>query len=145
MVSFEVGGGENVPVIPGTYATRNFTYLVRGPLLGGIRHEAIPWDNVNPDLYCNMASLDHNELSWGLTVTLLPSLFQLRHCGGIPWRSLEEANKVLIWQHTCMSKCLWSMHKYTHKYIHTYTLSLHLSLTNAGISRHVAGDILIFI
>ena len=29
-VSFEVGGGENVPGIPGACATRNFTYLVRG-------------------------------------------------------------------------------------------------------------------
>ena len=32
-VSFKVGGGENVPVIPGACATHNFTYLVRGPLL----------------------------------------------------------------------------------------------------------------
>ena len=31
-VSFEVGGGENVPGIPGACATRNFTYLVIGPL-----------------------------------------------------------------------------------------------------------------
>ena len=30
-VSFAVGGGENIPVIPGACATRNFTYLVRGP------------------------------------------------------------------------------------------------------------------
>ena len=30
-VSFEVGGGANVPGIPGACATRNFTYLVRGP------------------------------------------------------------------------------------------------------------------
>ena len=30
-VSFEVGGSENVPGIPGACATRNFTYLVRGP------------------------------------------------------------------------------------------------------------------
>ena len=30
-VSFEVGGGENVPGIPGACATRNFAYLVRGP------------------------------------------------------------------------------------------------------------------
>ena len=29
--SFEVGGGENGPGIPGACATRNFTYLVRGP------------------------------------------------------------------------------------------------------------------
>ena len=33
-VSFEVGGGENVPDIPGACATRNFTYLVRGPWNG---------------------------------------------------------------------------------------------------------------
>ena len=30
--SFEVGGEENVPGIPGACASRNFTYLVRGPL-----------------------------------------------------------------------------------------------------------------
>ena len=30
-VSFEVGGGENVPGIPGACAAHNFTYLVRGP------------------------------------------------------------------------------------------------------------------
>ena len=29
-VYFEVGGGENVPCIPGACATRNFTYLARG-------------------------------------------------------------------------------------------------------------------
>ena len=29
--AFEVGVGENVPGIPGACATRNFTYLVRGP------------------------------------------------------------------------------------------------------------------
>ena len=27
------GGGENVPVMPGACATRNFTYLIRGPCL----------------------------------------------------------------------------------------------------------------
>ena len=31
-VSFEIGGGENVPGIPGACAKQNFTYLVRGPL-----------------------------------------------------------------------------------------------------------------
>ena len=30
-VSFEIGGGENVPGIPGACATGNFTYLARGP------------------------------------------------------------------------------------------------------------------
>ena len=32
-VSFEIGGGENVPGIPGACATRYFTYLVRGSLV----------------------------------------------------------------------------------------------------------------
>ena len=32
-VSFEVGGGENVPGITGACAIRNFTYLVRGPYM----------------------------------------------------------------------------------------------------------------
>ena len=31
-VSLEVGDGENVPGIPGACATRNFTYLVKGPI-----------------------------------------------------------------------------------------------------------------
>ena len=30
-VSFEVGGGENVPDIPGACATCNFAYMIRGP------------------------------------------------------------------------------------------------------------------
>ena len=30
-ITFEVGGGENVPGIPGVCATHNFTYLDRGP------------------------------------------------------------------------------------------------------------------
>ena len=31
LTSFEIGGRENVPGIPGACATRNFAYLVRGP------------------------------------------------------------------------------------------------------------------
>ena len=38
-VSFEVGGGGNVPGKPGACATRNFGYLVRGPLVR--RHKCI--------------------------------------------------------------------------------------------------------
>ena len=41
VVSFEVGGGEIVPGIPGACATRNFAYLVRGPLLGNSRCQDI--------------------------------------------------------------------------------------------------------
>ena len=44
------GGGENVPGIPGARTTRNFTYLVKGPLVhvvsspaasGGIEHNFV--------------------------------------------------------------------------------------------------------
>ena len=56
VVSFEIGGGENVPGIPGACATRNFTYLVRGPYgdidpgrhwLVAWWHQAITWTNVD--------------------------------------------------------------------------------------------------
>ena len=33
--------------------------------IGAVRQQAITWANVDPDLYCHMASLGHNELiSW---------------------------------------------------------------------------------
>ena len=35
------GGGENVPAIPGACATRNFTYLVRGPRTSGLTPSAL--------------------------------------------------------------------------------------------------------
>ena len=38
-VSFEFVDGENVPGIPGAWATRNFTYLVRGPCCARWRHD----------------------------------------------------------------------------------------------------------
>ena len=41
---FEVGGGENVPGIPGACATRNFAYLVRDP-------SALAMHDVNVSLY----------------------------------------------------------------------------------------------
>ena len=44
VASFEVGGGENVPGIPGACATRNFTYLVRGP-----------WRSCDGDMYCRLS------------------------------------------------------------------------------------------
>ena len=35
IISFEVGGGENVPGIPGVCATHIFMYLARGPWTRG--------------------------------------------------------------------------------------------------------------
>ena len=55
-VSFEVGGGENVPGLPGACAIRNFTYLVRGPChincitkIHSLRSDHNPADNVHVD------------------------------------------------------------------------------------------------
>ena len=53
-VSFEVGSGENVPGIPGARATRDFTYLVRGPCVLQIKHGHLWfWSSVN-NCYLNM-------------------------------------------------------------------------------------------
>ena len=41
VVPFKVGGEENVPGIPGACATRNFMFLVRGPL--SIPNQCIVW------------------------------------------------------------------------------------------------------
>ena len=40
-VSFEVGGGENVPGIPGACATRNLTYLVRCSCKWAVRNPGV--------------------------------------------------------------------------------------------------------
>ena len=47
---FFVGGGENVPGIPGVCATRNFTYLVRGPLTS-LTNEFEPGEQSSPWMY----------------------------------------------------------------------------------------------
>ena len=44
-VSFEVGGGENVPRIPGACATRNIAYLVRGPW-GVLQYITVDWRSI---------------------------------------------------------------------------------------------------
>ena len=43
-------GGENVPDIPGACATRNFTYLVRGPL-AGILERFVTYVNILPIMW----------------------------------------------------------------------------------------------
>ena len=64
-VSFEVGGGENVPGIPGACATRNFTYLVRGQWINDLSHSFI-WDVIiHP--FCNLKAINSTAMdseSW---------------------------------------------------------------------------------
>ena len=58
-VSYEVGGGENVPGIPGACAILNFTYLVRGPWGHGIvkkQPEGSYLIRIIESLCCNLTS-----------------------------------------------------------------------------------------
>ena len=59
-VSFEIGGGGNVPGIPGACATCNFTYLVRGPCLESTMETLVldilicwKWPHTNKYYYVN--------------------------------------------------------------------------------------------
>ena len=61
--------------------------------LGAIRHHAITWANVDPDLCCHMASLDHNELVHEGYCSLLVS----------NWDRVESCERICIlcpWQNT---------------------------------------------
>ena len=51
--SLTCGGGDNVPGIPGTCTTRNFTYLVRGPLKQSlsIHQESDCWNYKEKTIY----------------------------------------------------------------------------------------------
>ena len=48
MVSFEDGGGEKVSGIPGACATRDFTYLLRGPWKGRTQKLTTQLDLIGP-------------------------------------------------------------------------------------------------
>ena len=61
-ISFEVGGGENLPGIPSACATHNFTYLARGP-----------WLNLNKTITMNNFPLNMNgsfSMVWCLDIPL---------------------------------------------------------------------------
>ena len=59
-VSFEVVGWENAPGIPGACATRNFTYVVRGPLPEAQDH----WSSIATECYCLMITNHIMVTSW---------------------------------------------------------------------------------
>ena len=54
VVSFQFGGGENVPSNPGACATRNFTYLARGTLLSKLNEDEVRKQDEyeNPMIFC---------------------------------------------------------------------------------------------
>ena len=56
-VTFEVGIGENVPGFPCACATRNFTYLVRGPC-------STLWVRSNNEAYMSWDVVETNITSW---------------------------------------------------------------------------------
>ena len=49
-ISLTSGVGENVPGIPGACATRNFTYLARGPLVKTFLKQEFPYYNCNASI-----------------------------------------------------------------------------------------------
>ena len=65
--SFEVGG-ENVPSIPGTCTTRNFTYLVRGPLPQPMRicYQLDTWQeaSVKSESKYNLSGSENGLSTW---------------------------------------------------------------------------------
>ena len=77
-VSFEIGGGENVPGIPGACATRNFVYLARGP-----------WRRSDTVLLClfhcglvtpyDIVDMDHHWTWWWVAACSAPKHY-LTHC-----------------------------------------------------------------
>ena len=86
------GGGENVPGIPGACATRNFTYLARGPL---VSQQCIPnrfYTFVSTAIasYKTWCSL-RNFNSWNP----FRSIVQFEHftglCTGMGWRRAYNA------------------------------------------------------
>ena len=68
--SLTCGDGENVPGIPGACATRNFTYLVRGPLWSGLK-------TVNTDVMSPNLAKPYDKTS-DLTLKLSPNLGKSR-------------------------------------------------------------------
>ena len=57
---FAVGGRENVPGIPGACVIRNFTYLVRGPLMRALTPAGMEWHHVRGKLLLHWAVLCFN-------------------------------------------------------------------------------------
>ena len=71
-VSFEVGGGENIPGIPGACANRNFGYLVRGTCgLNSFTYQVGQLWNEMPTRYLSRPPYVYN----GNTTSWKPSLY----------------------------------------------------------------------
>ena len=70
------GGGENVTGIPGAYATRNFTYLVIGPL-----HEWIEWNK-----YSQLWMVKKRNQICAFLITLTSLLLR---CNQSIWNSMQ--------------------------------------------------------
>ena len=61
-VSFEVGGGENVPDIPSAWAIRNFTFVVRGPCYDSHNLPHLCHDHFVPDDVMTLIHFPHYRL-----------------------------------------------------------------------------------
>ena len=86
--SLTLGGGENVPGIPGTCATRNFTYLARGPLKmcisissdnGNVsnRRQSITWIDNGIMSTLLMLVTEYSSFWGSISYPLMPRLLKL--------------------------------------------------------------------
>ena len=107
------GGGDNFKVIILRFMIQNSSLatceIVLRPVpqnltnenstliqVGAVRHKAISWANVDPDLCCYMASLGHNELITAMTTTEPRSDFEHKNTPH-SWPMLLSYGS-LLWQ-----------------------------------------------
>ena len=76
--SLTCGGGENVPGIPGACATRNFTYLVRGPWV-------VHWKDPESGLIWNHGAPDKDTFTYSLYK--MDSVFKNNHMTVVDYSS----------------------------------------------------------
>ena len=85
------GGGKNVPGIPGACATRNFTYLARGPLRQIVPGSQMPCDTLGVDIY--------SMRTWNgemFTYIILKYIFFTQNVSIVIWFSLKFVPRDLI-------------------------------------------------
>ena len=110
VVSFEVGGGENVPGIPGACATRNFTYLSRGSFRWNhfMRITQLIFNLSYPNARMYLTHVNELRISANENATLTLRMNCVQDTIVIIWLGqLKHAN---IARH--ISKCVQNMHRH---------------------------------
>ena len=98
------GGGENVPGIPGAYATHNLTYLARGPCTDSIRLGSLTMNHKNGFAIAKLA-VGTDAWSGPSRMLSIPTegcrVDHSREYVGTVWCTFGQANKpISVAQHT---------------------------------------------